>query len=233
MSESATDWPDLTDWWLGEVATDPIYELDVLPLVVALAGEERGLTIDLGCGEGQVMRRLPGNVVGTDVVLPLLKRASSAGPVVQSRLPDLGWLRTDAVDTALLVLVLEHLPDMSLLAGVARVVKSGGRLVAVMNHPAFTAADAGPVMDPSDGEIFWRWGDYFTAARVQMETGAGPRVQFFHRPLSTILNAAADAGWMLERFVECGFSAAAIEAQPGYAGQEQMPRLLAVRWRRG
>ena len=99
----------------------------------------------------------------------------------------------------------------------------------VMNHPAFTAKGAGPLLDPSDGEILWRWGNYFEAAACSMKTD-GPAVTFYHRPLATVLNAAAQAGWMLERFVEVGFSEAAIATEPGYVGQEQMPRLLGVSW---
>ena len=126
---------------------------------------------------------------------------------------------------------MEHLPGLDLLANVARVVRPGGSLVLVMNHPAFTPAAAGPIMDQSDGEILWRWGRYFEPAPVTMPAGDS-EIVFHHRPLGDVLNAAAVAGWSLDRFIERGFSRAAIDAVPGYAGQEQMPRLLGVRWLR-
>ena len=138
-------------------------------------------------------------------------------------------MRDDAVAAAYAVLVLEHLEDLSLFASAARVVKPGGTLVVVSNHPAFTAEASGPIMDPSDGEILWRWGEYFVPAAISMPTDAAP-VTFYHRPLGVILEAAAAAGWVLDRFVETGFSAAAVASEPGYAGQEQMPRLLGARW---
>jgi len=99
----------------------------------------------------------------------------------------------------------------------------------VMNHPAFTPEGAGPIVDPTDGEYLWRWGEYFRASRIPMST---PRadVTFYHRPLGDILNAAADAGWCLDEFIEAGFSDAAVASEPGYGGQQQMPRLLGVRW---
>lgn len=223
------EWEDHAEWWLGEVADDPIYRLDVLPLAKQLLGDAPGMLLDLGCGEGQMMRMVGRSVVGCDISMPLLKRAAKAGPVVRCELPHLDWLQTATMDSAVAVLVTEHLSELSLFRSVARVVKPGGSLVVVANHPAFTAAEAGPIMDPSDGEILWRWGDYFAPAAVGMRAGEGD-VTFYHRPLAKILNEAADAGWMLESFVEAGFSQAAIATEPGYVGQEQMPRLLGVRW---
>ena len=225
------DWSEHASWWLGEVSNDPIYELDVLPLAAELIQDAGGTALDLGCGEGQMMRSLGSTVVGTDISLHLLRHAQRAGPVVRSRLPSLDWVRSAAIDVAYAVLVLEHLPDLEMFASAARVVRLGGRLVVVMNHPAFTPALAGPIMDPADGEVVWRWGNYFAPAPVAMPAGDG-EVVFYHRPLGDLLNAAAAAGWFLDEFVERGFSQAAIAAVPGYAGQEHMPRLLGVRWRR-
>lgn len=223
------DWIDHADWWLDEVADDPIYQLDVLPLAIDLIGDQSGLLLDLGCGEGQVMRAIAGSVIGCDISPQLLARAKAAGPVVRSALPDLSWVRDDSVDLAYAVLVLEHLADERVFATASRIVREGGALVVVMNHPAFTADGAGPLLDPRDGEVLWRWGDYFRAAACSMKTD-GAVVTFYHRPLATVLNAAAQGGWMLERLVEVGFSKAAIATEPGYVGQEQMPRLLGVRW---
>ena len=223
------EWVEHADWWLSEVASDPIYALDVLPLLADLVGATSGRWIDLGCGEGQVMRHLECDVLGCDISPRLLEVAASRGPVVRCRLPDLSWLVSDAVDGAYAVLVLENLPDLALFQNLQRVVRPGCSFVLVMNHPAFTAEGAGPILDPSDGEFYWRWGDYFTEMRVTMPADPEP-IPFFHRPLEKILNAAANAGWVLECLVERGFSPEAVVAQPGYSGQEQMPRLLGVRW---
>ncbi|MEA2001964.1 MAG: methyltransferase domain-containing protein [Actinomycetota bacterium] len=227
-----SEWVEHAGWWLQEVAEDPIYRLDVLPLATELAGEIDGISLDLGCGEGQLMRCVPGRVVGCDISDKLLTVASASGPVVRNRLPDLGWLRTAVVEVAFAVMVFEHLSDMRLFEATARVVRPGGALVLVMNHPAFTADGAGPIMDQVDGEFLWRWGRYFDEATVRMSSGdrLARVVTFYHRPLATILNAAAASGWTLDRFVERGFSNEAIAAQPGYVGQEQMPRLLGARW---
>ena len=224
-----SEWLEHADWWLREVDDDPIYRMDVLPMAASLIGPCDGVVLDLGCGEGQVMRYLPGRVVGCDISPPLLLEAKGAGPVVRAKLPSLEWLRPGSVDVAYSILVLEHLADLELFASAARVVRPDGALAIVANHPAFTAAASGPVMDPSDGELLWRWGNYFESASVDMPAG-GSKVTFYHRPLDAILNAAAAAGWRLVRVVELGLSDAAIAVHPGYAGQQHMPRLLGARW---
>lgn len=226
---SRSAWSEHADWWCDEVKSDPTYATDVIPLALDLIGTATGPVLDLGCGEGQVMRARGAATIGCDLVPALLDRAASAGPVVRAALPDLSWLRDGSIVTAYLVMVLEHLPDLEVLAATHRVVRNGGSLVLVMNHPAFMAEGAGPIMDPDDGEVLWRWGRYFEPAVVQMPGGAG-EVVFYHRPLGPILEAAGAAGWRLVRLEERGLSRAAIAAHPGYAGQEQMPRLLGVRW---
>lgn len=227
--KSGNEWSDHTEWWLAEIDDDPIYRSDVIPLLERLLADVPGRLLDLGCGEGQVMALYPGRVLGCDISQGLLRLAARRGPVVRAELPDLGWLRPGSVDGAFLVLVLEHLAGLEVFETVARVVRPGGALTLVMNHPAFTAAGSGPIIDATDGEFLWRWGDYFHNGSTLMPAGEGD-VLFHHRPLATILNEAAAAGWNLEEFVETGFSETALAAEPGYVGQERMPRLLGARW---
>lgn len=227
--ESGNEWNGHAEWWLEEISHDPIYKLDVLPLLCELTAHMPGMLLDVGCGEGQVMALHDGRVIGCDISMELLRHASQRGPVARAELPDLRWLRREVVDGAYLVLVIEHLADLDIFASLARVVRPGGMLALVMNHPAFTAPGSGPILDQTDGEFLWRWGSYFRAGSSLMPT-AEASVTFHHRPLADILNAAALAGWGLQELVERGFSKAAIATEPGYVGQEQMPRLLGARW---
>ena len=223
------EWNDHAAWWLGEVASDPIYRLDIVPLITGLLEGVGGDLLELGCGEGQIMDLYPGRVVGCDVSMPLLRHALARGPVVRTALPDLEWARGGVFDGAYMVLVLEHLSGLDVFAAAARVVRPGGTLALVMNHPAFTADGSGPILDQSDGEILWRWGRYFEPGSTLMPT-TGAAVTFYHRTLADILTAAASAGWCLDRIVESGLSKAAIATEHEYVGQEQIPRLLGARW---
>lgn len=228
-------WDDaLADWWVEEIQADPVYAREVVPLAVEMvAPVSGGLYLDLGCGEGEVMRAIAaagGATVGCDLSEPLARRAASTGPVAVCRLPDLGWLRGGVVDGACAVLVLEHLADAApLFREAARVVRPGGSLVLIANHPAYTAPGSGPLIDPEDGEVLWRWGPYLEEGCSEEPAGEG-WVVFHHRSLGLLLTAAAEAGWCLQRLVEQGVGEERAAEDPLLAAQRHIPRFLAARW---
>jgi len=227
---SGSKWDALADWWAGEVEQDPSYRFDVHPILHELVPRDVGITMDLGCGEGQGMRLIGAKIFGCDVSLDLLRRANASGMVVLAELPDLRWLRDDSLDTAFSVYVLDLIRDhVDFFAETARVVKPGGDLVVVINHPAFTAPGSSPMLD--DDEILWRWGEYFKEGSSTEPAGDGT-VEFFHRPMDELLTSAASQGWMLEGMVERGLSDETVASIPVYAGQQHIPRLLGVRWTR-
>jgi SAM-dependent methyltransferase len=229
-------WDDVARWWVDAVRDDPANSTDFHSLLDELLGHVEhgrrggGLTLDVGCGEGQAMRAIDGSVIGTDVSMELLRHARSAGPVVCGRLPDLSWARSGAFDRAVCVSVLEVVADHhALFRELHRVTRRGGRLFAVANHPVVTAPYAEPLVDP-DGEILWSWGRYLEPGPIEQELG-GHTVVLHHRPFGELLTAAATAGWQLERLVEHGPSAATRDRYPEYHGQRQVPVLLGAIWR--
>lgn len=225
------NWDDLADWWSREVRDDQAYESDVHPILRELLPEDLGVGMDLGCGEGQGMRLVNSDVFGCDLSLQLLRRAGAGGRVAQARLPDLRWLGDSVLDTAYAVYLLDLIEDHDrFFAEIARTVKSGGCLVIVINHPVFTAPGSAPFAD-EDGEILWRWGRYFLEGS-STEPAGERQVEFFHRPMAELLNSAAGHGWSLDRVIERGLSTETIDRNPSYQGQEQVPRLLGVRWTR-
>jgi len=230
-------WGDeLAGWWIGEVEGDPAYAEEVVPVACDLIDPRPGQRwLDLGCGEGQMMRALALrdiSLVGCDVSSTLAGRALADGPTVVAELPDLDWLQDGSVDGAYAVLVLEHLDDLApLFAACARVVRPGGGLAAVLNHPVMTAPGSAPVFDPDDGEILWRWGDYLGKGSTSEPAGGG-QVTFHHRSLESLLNAAAGAGWSLVRMAERGVGDGQAGRDPLLALQRSVPRLLGIRWER-
>jgi SAM-dependent methyltransferase len=225
------DWDDISQWWVDAVRDDPTQSTDTSGLLAELIVGTSGLTLDLGCGEGQGMRLVGEPVIGTDLSLALLTRAASAAPVVQARLPDLSWVRPGCLDRAIAVGIIDMIDDhVGLFVDTARAVRAGGHLLVVMNHPVATAPDSEPLVDPK-GEILWRWGSYLVSGSSP-QPAADRTVELFHRPLGELLTTAADAGWSLERMIERGPSAEAIERFPGFRGQGHIPSMLGLRWRR-
>lgn len=233
-NDAVHSWDTLGAWWLTELADDPAYADEITPMVLGLAEPIAGRVLDVGCGEGRLMRLLSdrgARPVGVDVASSLLRTARSAGSVVKTRLPSLGCFADDSFDGAVISLVLEHIPDhVTLLGELARVVRPGGFLVLVVNHPIYTAPESGPISD-SDGEVLWRPGRYFDTGYTDEPAGEGT-IRFHHRPLGELLTAAAEAGWSLDRMIEKGVTESQVERYPLLAEQRHIPRLLGVRWTR-
>jgi SAM-dependent methyltransferase len=225
-------WRDAAAWWIDDGSVDPVYAETILPLLRRLLDLD-GIdapVLDLGCGEGSVADAVGADrVVGVDVTTDLLEVALGVMPVVRARLPHLDWVRPGSLGGAYSVLVIEHLADLdAFFASVAHVVQPGGRLIVVSNHPAYTAPGAGPLIDTSDGEVLWRWGPYFSIGTTEEPAGDGV-MTFHHRPLATILTTAARFGWSLDELVESPLGEA-LASDPGFAGQDHLPRLFAARW---
>lgn len=216
-------WTSLTEWWLAEVEQDPAYAEVVTPLLFdVLQPEEGALYLDLGCGEGRVMRAVAesgATVHGLDINPELARHAAPAmaGDVLQ--VP----VRSDSYDGVYSVLTLEHIADHEVfLAEAARITRADGVLAVVINHPVWTAPGSTPISD-SDGEVLWRPGDYFSNGTSEIAAGEGTIV-FHHRSMADLLSAAASAGWSLEQMYE--------QPHHEYEDQAGIPRLLACRWRR-
>lgn len=229
-----TQWREAARWWIDEGSRDPVYEETIHPLLRRLlAGREpEGPILDLGCGEGSVSQALGlSDVIGVDVTAELLSVAADRMPVVRARLPHLDWVRTGSVAGGYAVFVIEHLVDVDgFFASAAHAIAEGGFLIVVSNHPAYTAPGAGPLIDMSDGEVLWRWGPYFSTG-VAHEPAGEDTVIFHHRTLASLLNSAASCGWALEELIEAPLAPEAIARDPGLAGQDHLPRLVAGRWR--
>jgi SAM-dependent methyltransferase len=215
-------WSSLTEWWLAELGNDPAYAEVVTPLLIDVLRPRDGDTyLDLGCGEGRVMREISSygaTVHGLDINPDLARRAQHSVVADLIATP----FRSDTYDGVYSVLTLEHVPDHGrFFTEAARVAKPDGVLALVMNHPVWTAPDSTPISD-SDGEVLWRPGDYFTNGLSEIPAGE-TTVVFHHRSMSVLLNGASDAGWVLEHMIE----------RPHHELEDQagIPRLLACRWR--
>jgi SAM-dependent methyltransferase len=236
------EWEDQAGWWQEHFTegADPEYEEQILPLAAdALAGAAR--VLDLGCGEGQVARRVAAasaaRVVGVDLSWhQVLEAARRGGGPAYVRSPA-GVLpfAASAFDAVVVCLVLEHVDDIeAVLAELARVLEAGGRLVLFLNHPLLQTEGAAWVIDHTidPPEHSWRVGPYLHEAPFLEQVEKGVFVRFVQRPLSRYLNALIGVGFDLVGMDEPappeGFLAAAEE----YREQAAIPRLMVLYCRR-
>ena len=240
---AAPSWDQHADWWIDGFTdgVDPEYEEQIIPMIVAeLASADR--VLDVGCGEGQVSRRLaaakPGRtVVGVDPTQRHIDVARSRGGAVDYRLGVADALPFDdaSFDAVVACLVFEHVDNLDgAIAEVSRVLAPGGTFLFLLNHPLLQTPNSGwiddQILDPP--EQYWRIGEYLTEAVNVEEVEPGVRVRFVHRPLGRYLNALADAGLVLERMHEPAPPPGFLARCEEYALASTIPRLLGLRLRK-
>jgi len=230
-------WERHADWWQKEFTDgiDAEYEEQILPLAVELlAGCRR--VVDIGCGEGQVARRLAGcvgEVVGAEPVGAQIGEAAcrGGGPVwaraAAAHLP----FRGDSFDGAVACLVFEHITEVDeAIREVARVLRPGGRFALFLNHPLLQTPNSGwiddQILDPP--EQYWRVGPYLVESVVDEEICPGVILPFVHRPLGRYVNALAGAGLVLSRMLEPAPPAGFLARVREYGEAATIPRLLVL-----
>lgn len=166
------------------------------PAVLDLLGSVGGRRIlDAGCGSGPLLADLKergASVAGFDASPAMIRLAQKRlGDEADLQVADLTQLLPyddDAFDDALAVLVLHYLEDWSRpLVELRRVLKPGGRLVVVVNHPIIP-----PVMYP---EV-----NYFATVPNEEEydfDGVFATLTIWYRSLSAMSEAFAAAGFRI------------------------------------
>ncbi len=142
MTDMLDNWDGISTWWVREVAVDPVYQDDVGPMLDVLVSGTAGPVLELGCGEGQWLRRIEPDTsaFGTDAAHLLLRHALKTAPVVRGVLPELGWVRSGAVGTAISLFVLRPGSRHFLRRGCA---SRGGRRVTGRHHQSSRLHRAG------------------------------------------------------------------------------------------
>ena len=239
MLDPADDWDHLSAWW-AEYFTgdrDLEYAEQILPMLAAWL-PQRGVGIDVGCGDGQVTRLMAErglSAVGIDRFARQLDTAASrGGRFVQGDACSLP-VRHRSIDVAVCVLVLEHVGSLDAAIGeFASAVRAGGTLLLVLNHPLLQTPGSGWIHDHvlEPPEHYWRVGEYLSEGDTIERVTESVSVRFFHRPLNRYVNALVQAGFDLEEMVEPpppeGFLDDTVAPEIG----RLIPRLMLLRWRR-
>jgi SAM-dependent methyltransferase len=235
-NEPADEWEVHAGWWAERFTegADAEYEEQILPLLAAeLAGA--GRVLDVGCGEGQVSRLAAAEgsmVFGVDAAWNQVSRARERGggpTYARADAPTMPFA-SHRFDAAVLCLVLEHLDELeSVAAEVSRLLRPGGRLCCVLNHPLTQTPGSGPIEDHTvdPPERYWRVGPYLVEQAGDERVEGAVVLRFVHRPLSRYINAFADVGLFVERMIEPVPAGAGDAAGPSAAG---VPRLVYLRF---
>ena len=236
------EWELNAHWWRDGFTegADPEYTEQLIPLLVEHTGAG-SLVVDVGCGEGQVARALASGrgceVIGVDRSPAQLRTAMQRGGPPTYALGDAGALPLGSAvaDVAVACLLLEHTEDLDAVLGeAARVLRPGGRLLVLINHPIVQTPGSGwvddHIVDPP--EQYWQLGWYLDTTTTVEEVDPGVFITFHHRTLAEYLNCARGHGLVLGHMEEPAPPPGFIAKAPEYTEQARMPRVMFMRLER-
>lgn len=212
-----TSWGGVAGWYDGVVSDDDSYQNKViLPNILRIVNPRKGKVIlDLACGQGVFAHAFAAEgarVVGVDIAPELIAIAKShAGHSEEyfvSSADDLGTFKAEMFDDAVTVLAIQNIEHAAkAFKEVSRTLKTKGRYVIVLNHPAFRIPDQTSWgWDIAKGLQYRRVDEYMSESRKAIDMHPGtPQKELtysFHRPIQNYSKMLANAGFAILRIEE-------------------------------
>ncbi len=243
-----THWGSVADWYdqlVGEGGSE-YHRHVVLPgalKLLKLRPEETFL--DVACGQGVLCRlaqRQEAAVTGVDAAPELIAAARRHGPPnIRYEVADarrLEFLPEAGFSAAACILAIQNIhPLPPVFEGVARALRSGGRFVLVMMHPAFRGPkETAWGWDEANKTQYRRVDRYLLPRKAPIVTHPGKKggeyTWSFHRPLETYVKALVRTGLLidaLEEWPSHKSSAPGPRAAAENSARKEIPMFLALR----
>ncbi len=212
-----TSWDTVADWYHDLLKAEGTYQKEViLPNLLRVLELKAGETVlDLACGEGFFAREFSKKgvrVIGLDAAKKLIEIAKKNSPSsirfevgLAEKIP---FLKDQSVDKAVVVLALQNLENVhQVFKEASRVLKLSGRIVLVLNHPAFRIPKASSWgWDEKEKIQYRRIDTYLSESREKIETHpsdqGGDYTWSFHRPLQFYFKSLEKNGFAVSRLEE-------------------------------
>jgi 2-polyprenyl-3-methyl-5-hydroxy-6-metoxy-1,4-benzoquinol methylase len=238
--EAGQRWNALADWWDdqigdGNAVQDELVEPAQEALLDLRPGER---VLDIACGAGRFTRRMATKgvtILAFDQAENFIRRAIARSAEftgsIEYRVMDatdweaLSSLGVGSFDAAVATMALMDIAALEPLAeALPRLLIPGGRFVFSVTHPAFNSGRSmlvGERSDTGETNFFVKVPEYTRSFPIEGVGIVGqPRKQYyFHRPISTLLNAFTERGLVVDRILEPAF-------QVGESGEDR----LRIRW---
>jgi SAM-dependent methyltransferase len=246
---AGTSWENVSGWYRGYLAGKDTVQAEVIfPGALRLLDPKDGEKIlDVACGEGSFARMIARTrgvkIVGVDAAPSLVAMASRRAPsnaefLVGDVLKIGSAFSPASFEAAACILAVQNMdPIVPLFTGIARALKPSGRLVLVMNHPAFRVPRQSGWGWDEERKLQYRRVDRYLssfAAPIQAHPGSAPGVTTvsYHRPLQAYVAALAAAGFVvetLEEWVSHKTSDSGPRAKAENTARREIPMFLALR----
>ncbi len=213
----ATDsWGSVAEWYDKHLTGENTYHNKVvLPNLIRLVAPKRGESVvDLACGNGffsEAFAKEGAQVTGIDVSEELITIARKNAPSVSFHVGSaekFDIVSDESKDKVVIVLAIQNIEHTAkVFAEAARVLKPGGVLHIVMNHPAFRIPKRSSwEYDEKQKVQYRRVEEYLSESRSAIDMHPGkansPQTVSYHRPLQYYFKLLQKSGFVVERLEE-------------------------------
>ena len=216
-SAQSSSWGPVATWYdqYLESSDDTYQEKVIWPNLLRAVAPKQGETIlDVSCGQGFFTRKLAdagAAVVGADISPELIALAKERSPKIPFHIApasDLSFATDHSFATAVLVLAIQNIKDMQgTFDEVRRVLAPSGRMILVLNHPAFRVPKRSSWgWDEKENVQFRRIDAYLSADTVPIVAHPGKQgsaaTPSYHRSLQDFFKALSKSGFAVSRLEE-------------------------------
>lgn len=213
----STSWGGVAHWYDTLLAGDDTYQAKViLPNILrAMAVKKGERVLDLACGQGFFTRAFlkeGGEVTGVDIGKQLILIAKKESPkdikYFTQGAEDLSIFENKLFDKIVIVLAIQNIEaPHKVFKECARILKPGGKLFIVLNHPAFRIPKASAWgFDEETKTQYRRIDSYMSESKVDIEMNPSKKASAttisFHRPLQYYFKTLANSGFAVLRLEE-------------------------------
>lgn len=213
-----TSWNKVSGWYDELLKDDDTYQNKVIvPNLLRFLDLKKGEQVfDLACGQGYFANLFAKNgakVTASDLSKRLIEIAVKNSPKEISyhvspahKAP---FLKAESVDIIVVVLAIQNIDNVSeVLAECKRVLKKNGRIVIVLNHPAFRVPK-GSDWYFAEGVQYRTVGQYMSESKVSIDMTPGEKdvkkkikTVTFHRPLQYYMKLLSKNNLAMTRLEE-------------------------------
>ena len=147
LNKKDTSWNKVSSWYDELLKNDDTYQARVIvPNLLRVLNIKKGeIVYDLACGQGyfaNIFEKSGAKVIASDLSKNLIETAKKNSPkdisFYVSPADKAPFLKDESVDTIVIVLAIQNIENVNdVLSLCRRILKDKGRMVLVLNHPAF------------------------------------------------------------------------------------------------
>lgn len=245
--KTETSWGKVADWYDEMLEEkDNTYQKNViLPNILRLMTIKKDeFILDLACGTGFFSReflKMGGKVIGADISVELIEIAKEKSPkeirYFASSADDLSGIKNGSIDKIAVILAIQNIENIpGVFSECDRVLKNGGKIFLVMNHPVFRIPKQSSWgFDEKSKTQYRRMDEYMSESKTKIEMHPskdnGEQTVSFHRPLQVYFKALKKNGFCvtgLEEWISDKKSQPGPHAESEDKARKEFPMFLFV-----